>query len=136
MKIKTIFIDGFGEQNEKLFSLDRPISIFKGSNEAGKTTVLEFIRTILFGFDKRKARKSEWFKPLRGGRHGGHIVIEKKDGSVFRIQRYQDRKENVSVLNDRGQDLGEHILQQIIGGIDRESFEIMIESIKFSFLIV
>ena len=123
MKIKTIFIDGFGEQNEKLFSLDRPISIFKGSNEAGKTTVLEFIRTILFGFDKRKARKSEWFKPLRGGRHGGHIVIEKKDGSVFRIQRYQDRKENVSVLNDRGQDLGEHILQQIIGGIDRESFE-------------
>ena len=123
MKIKTIFIDGFGEQNEKLFSLDKPISIFKGSNEAGKTTVLEFIRTILFGFDKRKARKSEWFKPLRGGRHGGHIVIEKKDGSVFRIQRYQDRKENVSVLNDRGQDLGEHILQQIIGGIDREAFE-------------
>jgi len=123
MKIKTIFIDGFGEQNEKLFSLDRPISIFKGSNEAGKTTVLEFIRTILFGFDKRKARKSEWFKPLRGGRHGGHIVIEKKDGSAFRIQRYQDRKENVSVLNDRGQDLGEHILQQIIGGIDREAFE-------------
>ena len=123
MKIKTIFIDGFGEKNEKLFSLDKPISIFKGSNEAGKTTVLEFIRTILFGFDKRKARKSEWFKPLKGGKHGGYIVVEKNDGSLFKIQRYQDKRENISVLDGQGRDLGDQILQQILGGVDRKAFE-------------
>lgn len=51
MRINSVEIDGFGRFDDKpVGPFDSPITIMLGPNESGKTTLLEFIRTILFGF--------------------------------------------------------------------------------------
>ena len=56
MKIERILIDGFGDYAEtSLAPLARPVTLFYGPNEAGKSTLLAFIRMVLFGFPLRGA---------------------------------------------------------------------------------
>ena len=51
MRITGLHIDGFGRFTDRSFGpLERPVAVFYGPNEAGKTTLLEFIRRVLFGF--------------------------------------------------------------------------------------
>mgnify|MGYP001198934757 CR=1 FL=1 len=57
------------------------------SNEFGKTTVLEFIRRILFGFPKRKSTGINSYLPQKGGTHGGHLLCELSSGEIIRIHR-------------------------------------------------
>jgi len=45
-----------------------------GENEAGKSTLLAFLRAMLFGFPK-KSTSARQYPPLRGGGHGGRIVV-------------------------------------------------------------
>ena len=77
MKIREIYIDGFGQfAGRKFGPLDRPVTVFFGPNEAGKSTLLAFIRTVLFGFRPRKSN----YPPLAGGRHGGRVTLSTRMG--------------------------------------------------------
>ena len=45
MRITGLHIDGFGRFADRRFGpLERPVTVFYGPNEAGKSTLLEFIR--------------------------------------------------------------------------------------------
>ncbi|MFM7115962.1 MAG: ATP-binding protein, partial [Planctomycetota bacterium] len=51
MRISDLQVDGFGVW--KGLSVDRlspDITVFYGQNEAGKTTLMQFVRSMLFGF--------------------------------------------------------------------------------------
>jgi uncharacterized protein YhaN len=53
MRLEELFLDGFGHFHQRTFSpAGRPVTVFHGPNEAGKSTLLAFIRTILFGFPR------------------------------------------------------------------------------------
>ena len=129
MRIKKIFINGFGSYHEKALNLNKSITVFKGSNEAGKTTIMQFVRTVFFGFQKpsKSQPKNEWFVPVAGGRHGGYIEIENDLKSNYRIERHLDgTRETVSVSDTTDGEMiveGEHFLGQLLGGIDRKVFE-------------
>ena len=70
MCVVGFHIDGFGSFSDvSLTDLSPGLSIVAGDNEAGKSTLLAFLRSILFGFPSKK--QSEHYPPLRGGRHGG-----------------------------------------------------------------
>ena len=75
MRIAGLYINGFGVFRDiKIDNLNPGINIFVGNNESGKSTLLGFIRSILFGFpDGRSSENS--YPPLAGGRHGGNIII-------------------------------------------------------------
>src|SRR5258706_16256860 len=74
MKIENIHIDGFGVWNEKdLGPLDPGLNIFYGPNETGKSTLMGFIRSIFFGFEKRGSPRR--YEPANGGNHGGWLVL-------------------------------------------------------------
>jgi uncharacterized protein YhaN len=80
MVIKEIHIDGFGIFSN--FSLALPgngIHIILGNNEAGKSTMLKFIRYTLFG------KSSNRIESLNGGSHGGRIkaLMSKGGEAVF-----------------------------------------------------
>ena len=54
MKIENIHIDGFGVWNDKdIGPLDPGLNVFYGPNETGKSTLMGFIRSMFFGFEKR-----------------------------------------------------------------------------------
>lgn len=87
MRLIELRVDGFGILNGLHLSreeLAKNITVIHGLNEAGKSTLLEFIRAVLFGFKTRDGRGAG---PLRGGRLGGHLVFMDKDGGIYRVER-------------------------------------------------
>ncbi len=96
MRIREIFIDGFGVFHDRCIVIGRGdrsgnqgVVLFTGANEAGKTTLMSFIRGALFGFEGETSR--DFYAPERGGRHGGSLEVEMLDGRVDRIVRYAER---------------------------------------------
>lgn len=87
MKIEQIHIDGFGHFADKTFGpFNSQVTIFEGENEAGKSTLLAFIRTILYGFPAKN--RNEHYPPTRGGEHGGRIMAADDSGERYRIDRH------------------------------------------------
>ena len=94
MRLSGLAIDGFGIfKDVELPELPTGLVLLQGNNEAGKSTLLEFIRTILFGFPGGKARHSVP-PPLAGGRHGGRLILERAEepGQIWKVQRYADHR--------------------------------------------
>ena len=65
MKITTISVDGFGQFHGAHLEPAPGLTVIRGVNEAGKTTLLAFVRAILFGFEIDR------YPALSGGRRGG-----------------------------------------------------------------
>jgi uncharacterized protein YhaN len=71
MIIREIHIDGFGIFNGfSVKNLRKGINILLGDNEAGKSTLLKFLKYTLFGYPRLKDQR---MPPLQGGDHGGRI---------------------------------------------------------------
>ena len=57
MKISALEVDGFGVWSGlELADLSDELTVFYGVNEAGKTTLMQFVRTMFFGF----SANSDW----------------------------------------------------------------------------
>jgi uncharacterized protein YhaN len=88
MQIRELHIDGFGIFHNALIKEFRPgINVIFGPNEYGKTTLLEFIRKVLFGFKKRNGDSND-YSPVHGGNLGGKIVCELANQSNVTISRF------------------------------------------------
>ena len=86
MKIRDISIDGFGVWSGlRLAGLEDGINVFYGPNEAGKTTLMQFLRAILYGFSPD--RRARYLPPASGGRPGGEIAVASAEGIVT-VRRY------------------------------------------------
>lgn len=89
MKIENIHIDGFGVWHDKTWDALAPgLNVFHGPNEAGKSTLMAFIRSILFGFERRGSPRR--YEPLKGGQHGGWLDLSVGDTKV-RVERKAGR---------------------------------------------
>ena len=85
MIIKDIHIDGFGIfHNFSLTGLNKGINIIIGNNEAGKSTLLKFLRFTLFGYPRRIDQR---MAPLHGGNHGGRIKALFSQGEEVVFER-------------------------------------------------
>ncbi len=74
MRITALEVDGFGIWSGlKLDALGDGLNVFFGPNEAGKTTLMQFIRSVLYGFSPERRR---YLPPVYGGLPGGtlHLV--------------------------------------------------------------
>ena len=51
MRLEELYLDGFGHFHQRAIGpISGHITVFYGPNEAGKSTLLAFIRAVLFGF--------------------------------------------------------------------------------------
>ena len=124
MRITGLHIDGFGRFADRSFgSLERPVTVFYGPNEAGKSTMLEFIRRILFGFPSRRGGINE-YPPLAGGRHGGRVMITTDAGEAITIDRVQGRGDGpVTLTTDGGETFPAGDLSRLLGNHSRSVFQ-------------
>ncbi len=86
MIIKKIHIDGYGIFHDHTIDGFRPgINVLYGRNESGKSTLLDFIRMTLFGYEHFHVDRRP---PLSGGNHGGSIeVLFSNAGETSRLYR-------------------------------------------------
>ncbi|KPL09655.1 hypothetical protein AMJ85_06285 [candidate division BRC1 bacterium SM23_51] len=117
MRIVAFHIDGFGMFRDfGVGDLGDGITIFFGPNEAGKSTLLDFIRCTLFGFPRR-TKTANLHEPLRGGRHGGRIEIAAPDGKTLTVSCFLGEPPRMSGAG------GERLWRERLRGINRETFE-------------
>ena len=90
MKIKSIDIDGFGVwKGLALEELSDHATVINGPNEAGKTTLMQFVRAVLYGFTPE--RRKRYLPPVNGGQPGGRLRVHNEFGS-FTIERRSVRR--------------------------------------------
>lgn len=87
MRLQEFHIDGFGHFHQHTVGpLDQNVTVLYGPNEAGKSTLLAFVRAVLFGFPQR--RRSQYYPPLAGGKHGGRIRLSDDRGTPYNLERF------------------------------------------------
>jgi len=118
MKIENIHIDGFGVWNDKSWEpLGPGLNVFHGPNEKGKSTLMAFVRSVLFGFDRRGAIRR--YDPLNGGVHGGWLDVRVQDRPI-RIERKAGRHvRGTAVVYDGDAAGSESELEALLGGTTR-----------------
>src|SRR6516225_10198315 len=90
MKIEQIHIDGFGVWSDRTWGpLARGVNVFHGPNETGKSTLMAFVRAVLFGFDRRGTPRR--YEPLNGGSHGGSLDVTVPSERRIRVERKASR---------------------------------------------
>lgn len=110
MQINKININNYGNLSNKEINLDKKINIIYGKNEAGKSTLLNFIESMFFGANKNKDKKLipdfDRYNPWNNGEYSGTIDYQLENGEEFHI--YRDfKKKNPQILNKLGKDISQ-----------------------------
>ncbi|WP_018750510.1 AAA family ATPase [Paenibacillus sanguinis] len=136
MKLERMQIRGFGRLNGLEIELPGPITVLHGPNEAGKSTLLGFVRAMLFGIPSR-SQAAERYEPLQGGVHGGALTLVSEDGSRWMIERYTQPPEGRNLPGTRGDRLRitrsdengqvrevtqEQMQRELLGGMSKAMF--------------
>lgn len=123
MRITTLDIYGFGKLRDRQITLSEGINVIEGFNEAGKSTLMAFIRSIFFGFESRRNPHLR-YEPIQGGRFGGAIEIEDDEGEKYRIERIFQQKVSgdVRVFLPNGEIQGEEYLPNLLGKMNEKTF--------------
>ncbi len=89
MKIKHLKINGFGKLENKEIELKDGINIIYGENESGKSTLLKFISSILYGASRNKNGKDisdfERYKPWKTEEYSGTIDYIIKNNEMYSV---------------------------------------------------
>lgn len=126
MKIKEIDIEGFGAWTGlRLPDLSDEATVIYGPNEAGKTTVMQFVRTVLYGFSV--ARRQRYLPPVFGGKIGGRLKLGSNVGQ-FVVQRsakmddLPDERGHLTLVDAQGLPRDLSHLDALLAGIDEPTF--------------
>lgn len=108
MKIEKIQINGFGKLENKDIELTNGINIIIGKNESGKSTLLKFINSMLYGISKNKRGKEisdlEKYTPWNTEKYSGKIKYKLDNEKQFEIYRNFKNKE-LKIYNNFGEDI-------------------------------
>ncbi|ANU25971.1 ATP-binding protein [Planococcus versutus] len=123
MKIEKLVIYGFGKHENRTIRLGEQLVLFYGPNEAGKTTIQQFIIQLLFGFPARNQTHLR-YEPKSVGKYGGQLYIDDPDYGKLVIERIKGKSAGeVTVTFEDGRRAGEAALKQVLRNYDRASFE-------------
>ncbi len=124
MRITDIALNGFGIfHNLAVRDLCPGLTLFEGHNEAGKSTLMSFIRAVLFGFEGKKSGNNR-YQPLHGGRHGGMLTLRAGDGMVYRVERYEGGAHGrITMADVEGRHYDEDLLQRLLYGTSKGLYQ-------------
>ena len=133
MKIDNFKINNYGKIENREVILKNGINIIKGYNEAGKSTILSFLNSMLYGIDKtKKGNISEYdkFLPWLSTNFSGSMEYTLDDGKKYYV--FRDFKKKIPVVLDQNRNditlkfkqskKGIDFLEEQIG-VDRRTFE-------------
>ncbi|WPC17458.1 ATP-binding protein [Pediococcus inopinatus] len=127
MKILKINVYGFGKWQDQKFDLAQNLTFFSGPNEAGKSTLRQFILSVLFGFrTKRGADRYLRYEPKDGSKYGGELLVE-HNGAHYLLTRVKGKSGGkLTITNVETQEiLSNDILATLLGSVDETLFNEM-----------
>lgn len=133
MKIDDFKINNYGKiENSEVF-LQNGINLIKGYNEAGKSTILSFLNSMLYGIDKtKKGNISEYDKylPWLSTNFSGSMNYRLDNGNTYYV--FRDFKKKTPIILDRNRnDITANFKQSKKGidfleeqiGVDKKTFQ-------------
>ncbi|MGN1351632.1 MAG: ATP-binding protein [Clostridia bacterium] len=108
MKIDYLKVNGFGKLENKEIEFGKKINVIYGENEAGKTTLLKCILSMLYGVSSNKNGKDisekEQYKPWKNAEFSGKMKYELDNGE--KIEVFRDfSKRNPKITNEFSEDI-------------------------------
>ena len=108
MKINKLKINSYGKLKNKEIELKDNINIIYGKNEAGKSTLLKFIKNIFYGISKNKKGKDysdfDKYLPWSEEEFSGKIEYELDNKEKYEV--YRDfKKKNPKIFNEKKEDI-------------------------------
>ncbi len=122
LKINEIHIYGYGKLEDfNVRNLD-DLNIFYGENEAGKSTIMSFIHSVLFGFPTRQQSELR-YEPKKLAKYGGQLIVTFPSGKTV-IERVKGKSTgDVKVLMEDGTQGGEELLKELLSNMDKSLFQ-------------
>ena len=125
MRIIELYAAEFGCMKDKRFTLDDGLNVIFGSNESGKSTLMLFIKFMLYGLPGRRSADRERALSRDGRRAAGSMLAE-KDGRRYLVERVatgSTRSDTVKVTDlTTGETLGGEPWE-ILVGVPLEAYE-------------
>jgi uncharacterized protein YhaN len=123
MHLRELHIYGYGKlENIKITNLEN-LQVFYGENEAGKSTLMSFIHSILFGFPTKQQTELR-YEPKKSSKYGGLIKASFKDKGTIIIERVKGKATgDVTVTLEDGSVGGEELLNEMLNGMDKGTFQ-------------
>ena len=125
MRITDLEVEGFGVWSGlRVERLGEGLNVLYGPNEAGKTTLLQFLRSMFYGFSPPRRR---YLPPVHGGRGGG-THRSGRPPRPLPIGRHDNPladgspDEQVTLTAPDGTRQGEHFLKVLLSNIDEPVF--------------
>jgi uncharacterized protein YhaN len=111
---KRVRVGNFGVWRDRtLPPLGPGLNLLYGPNEAGKTTLLMFLRAMLFGFDRQAVT-------LDGAEPGGVLTLADDQGREWLLERWgRGKKARVTLSGAFGVSTGETGLRDLLHNVSR-----------------
>ena len=106
MKLLELHIDGFGKFHDQTFVFHDGINVIYGKNEAGKSTLHTFIRSMLFGIERGRGRAAKndlysRFEPWENsGTYEGWLRQESGGTDYSLKQKFRKDNKNFRLINE------------------------------------
>ncbi|HVE84013.1 MAG TPA: AAA family ATPase [Myxococcales bacterium] len=123
LRIERLRIDGFGRLEDVEHELSPRLNVLVGPNEVGKSTLLGFIRGVLFGFETARSPLPR-YEPEHGT-FGGEMLV-RVNNETWSVRREGGPRKRagglLTVRGPRGELIPEARLADALCGIDRELY--------------
>ena len=123
MKLRNWHIEGFGVFSSSELpepGLGDGLNLIVGANEAGKSTLLDFLRYTLFTYPGGGS-SSPRREPLNGGNHGGTLTYE-VNREIYNLFRQPGKRDAFHLRNQAGIALSTEDLDRHLVGVTSEIF--------------
>ena len=124
MYIKNFHIEEFGPlENIDVENLPQTMAVFLGDNEAGKSSSMEFIRTMLTGIPNRRDLFSQSIKKFRGGT----LLLEDEKYGGMRVERNFSARSNrnLKVYDETGKKIENTIFFNATDNISQDVYRLV-----------
>lgn len=123
MRIERVEIEQFGDLIGRRIDIpDSGLIVFYGQNEAGKTTLRQFVHHTLFGYPRKSKTSYESQNELPAA---GSLHLRTKDDATIIISRKNSGRGEPEIVRNGNLLRGEGVLQGYIGDIPEAVFSIV-----------
>ncbi|MEK6190564.1 MAG: AAA family ATPase [Carnobacterium alterfunditum] len=123
LKIESIEIYGYGKWVDYKIDNINKLQLFYGKNEAGKTTIMSFVHSILFGFPSKISSELR-YEPKSSSQYGGRLFLTGTQYGDVQIERVRGKANgNVTITFANGETSGEEYLEKILAGLDKATYQ-------------
>lgn len=118
MKIRKIHFYSCGHFQDFTLPVYPSLTVAVGHNELGKTTLRHGIFQLLYGPQpKRLIDGYEFDRPV-----SGYLVIEKNDGSTYKLERRVGKEKELFLTSEDGRTLSEEEREGWLNGVTAQTF--------------